>query len=131
MKLRARKSFTAEVATASLNDIMFFLLLFFLIVSTVANPNLIRVLLPSANASQSLSMQPVSLSVTKDRRYFIDKDEIPFAQLESTLVKRCKSFPEPTVVIRFAHDLTIQDLVNVMQIGSRHRIKMVLATTKR
>lgn len=131
MKLRTRKSFTAEVATGSLNDIMFFLLLFFIIVSTVANPNLIRVLLPSANTAQSLSKQPVSLSATKDRRYFIDKDEIPFAQLENALVKRCKSLPEPTVVIRFAHDLTIQDLVNVMQIGSRHRIKMVLATTKR
>jgi biopolymer transport protein ExbD len=48
MKLRRKKSFEAEVATSSLNDIMFFLLLFFLIISTIANPNVIKVLLPKA-----------------------------------------------------------------------------------
>ncbi|MFZ4800138.1 MAG: biopolymer transporter ExbD, partial [Bacteroidia bacterium] len=46
MKLRRKKRFEAEVATSSLNDIMFFLLLFFLIISTIANPNVIKVLLP-------------------------------------------------------------------------------------
>ena len=55
MKLRRKKRFEAEVATSSLNDIMFFLLLFFLIISTIANPNVIKVLLPKADKSQTLN----------------------------------------------------------------------------
>lgn len=130
MKIRTHRPFAAEVATSSLNDIMFFLLLFFLIISTVTNPNVIRVLLPSASSSQSLSKQPVSLTVTKDKRYYIDKTEVQFDGLEAALLKRCEALTEPTVVIRFAYDLTVQDLVSVMQIGSKHKIKMVLATLK-
>ena len=48
MKIQRRKRFAAEVSTASLNDIMFFLLLFFLIISTLANPNVIKIMLPKA-----------------------------------------------------------------------------------
>ena len=73
MKLRRKHKFAAEVATSSLNDIMFFLLLFFLIISTVANPNVIKLLLPSAAASQQLSKKQVTLSVDANKGYFIDK----------------------------------------------------------
>ena len=51
MKIKRKKTFQAEVFTTSLNDIMFFLLLFFLIVSTLANPNVIKILLPRAQSS--------------------------------------------------------------------------------
>ncbi len=53
MKIKRKNSFAAEVATSSLNDIMFFLLLFFLIISTITNPNVIKVLLPRSGAAQA------------------------------------------------------------------------------
>jgi biopolymer transport protein ExbD len=128
MKLRSRRRFEAEVATSSLNDIMFFLLLFFLIVSTVANPNVIKVLLPKSQATKVLNKQQITLTVNEEKHYFINKREVPFDRLETELVKACEGVPDPTVVIRLPHNLTIQDLVDVMQIGANHKIKMVLAT---
>jgi biopolymer transport protein ExbD len=131
MKIRRRNEFRAEVATASLNDIMFFLLLFFLIISTVTNPNVIKVLLPKSKASQTLNKQTLSLTVTENKHYFINQREVAFVNLEQELIKSTAGITEPTVVLRLPKGLTIQDLVDVMQIGARHKIKMVLATGKK
>lgn len=131
MKLRRNKRFHAEVATGSLNDIMFFLMLFFLIVSTVANPNVIKILLPKSQSNQTLSKKTISISVTGDKRYFINKREIPFDMLESEILKENANIVDFTVVLRFPHNLEIQDLVDVMQIGAKNKLKMVLATDKK
>ncbi len=128
MKIKVNKHFQAEVATASLNDIMFFLLLFFLIISTVTNPNVIKVLLPKTQANQKLNKQPITLTVTEDKQYYINKKPIPFNQLEVALREQCKGMQEPTVVLRMASVLTIQELTSILEVGSKNKIKMVIAT---
>ena len=130
MKLKRNRRFGAEVATAALNDIMFFLLLFFLILSTVANPNVIKLMLPRASIAQSLQKQQVQLSITKDKEYYINQKMVPFESLESSLQNACKQIAEPTVIVRADYSLSIQDLVNVLQIGTKLKLKMVLATDK-
>ncbi|HYG21073.1 MAG TPA: biopolymer transporter ExbD [Ohtaekwangia sp.] len=128
MKIKRRSHFQAEVATSSLNDIMFFLLLFFLIISTVTNPNVIKVLLPESKANQALNKQPVILTVTENKQFYINKRPVPLANLENELLKACEGLSEPTVVIHIPYNLEVQDLVDVMQIGAKQKIKMVLAT---
>jgi biopolymer transport protein ExbD len=131
MKIKHKKTFHAEVATSSLNDIMFFLLLFFLIISTVTNPNVIKVMLPQSKATQAVSKQPVTLTVTADKRYFINKREVAYGSLETELLKEFRDIPDPTVVLRLPYSLTVQDMVDVMQVGVKHKIKMVLATERK
>lgn len=131
MKIKRRALFHAEVATSSLNDIMFFLLLFFLIISTVTNPNVIKIMLPQSKASQAVNKQPVTLTVTEDKHYFINKREVPLQALENELLKEFEGVPEPTVILRLPYSLTVQDLVDVMQIGAEHKIRMVLATERK
>jgi biopolymer transport protein ExbD len=131
MKLKRRNEFRAEVATSSLNDIMFFLLLFFLIISTVTNPNVIKVLLPKSKSGQTLNKQNISLTVTEDKHYYINQHEVPFARLEQELLKACIGITEPTIVIHLPRNLSVQDLVDVMQIGAKHKVKMVLATSNK
>ncbi|HRY31831.1 MAG TPA: biopolymer transporter ExbD [Bacteroidales bacterium] len=128
MNLRKRSAFHAEVYTGSLNDIMFFLLLFFLIISTLVNPSVIKLMLPKATTSQAISKQQISLSVTADKRYFVNNQEIGFDMLESELQRITSTVTEPTVVLRFDNALSVQDLVDVLQIGNKVSIKMVLAT---
>jgi biopolymer transport protein ExbD len=130
MKLRRKNKFAAEVATSSLNDIMFFLLLFFLIISTVANPNVIKLLLPNAKSSQQLSKKQVTLSVDAAKQYFIDKKPVSPDNLENELKSIMDGIQEPTVVVRFDKTLTVQDLVDVLQTGAKLNIKMVMATSK-
>lgn len=130
MKLRRRHRFQAEVATASLNDIMFFLLLFFLIISTVANPNVVKVLLPKSDASQSLSKKQISITITADKSYFIDKQKVEPGLLEGTLKELIKDIEEPTAVLRMDQELHVQDLVDIISVGNRLGMRIVLATDK-
>ncbi|HLP72572.1 MAG TPA: biopolymer transporter ExbD [Bacteroidales bacterium] len=130
MNIRRNRHFKPEVSTSSLNDIMFFLLLFFLIVSTLANPNVIKVLLPNSKAAQSINKQQISLTVTEDKRYFINQREIQLSDLEALLKEEIKDIESPTIVLRFAKNLNVQELVDVLEIGVRLNIKMVMATEK-
>ena len=131
MKLKKRLDFKPEVATGSLNDIMFFLLLFFLLVATFANPNVIKLLLPKAQSSQTLSKKQITLSITNDKKYFIDQKYTPFSMLEGELGQIKAKINDVTIVIRASSELTVQDLVDVLEIGSRLQIKMILATQKK
>lgn len=129
MNLRNRRSgYTAEVYTGSLNDIMFFLLLFFLIVSTLANPSIIKLLLPKAAASTTVNKVQITLSVDKDKRYYLNNIEVPLDKLETEIRKAVANVENPTIVLRFDSSLSVQDLVDVLQIGTKIQIKMVLAT---
>jgi biopolymer transport protein ExbD len=130
MIIKRKRHFKPEVSTSSLNDIMFFLLLFFLIVSSLANPNVIKLLLPNSKSAQNLNKQQITISITKDKRYYIDSKQINFTEIESLLKSRISSLKEPTVILRLENSLTVQDLVDVLEIGTRLKVKMVMATNK-
>jgi len=128
MNLRKSKNYTPEVYTGSLNDIMFFLLLFFLIVSTLVNPSVIKLLLPKSSTSQTINKQQISLSVTSDKKYYLNNSEIPPQNLENELMKATSKITDATIILRVDNSLTIQDLVDVLQVGNKIKVKMVLAT---
>lgn len=131
MAIKRVRRFHAEVATSSLSDIMFFLLLFFLIISTLANPNVIKMTLPKAESTEKTNKQLVSLSVTEEKRYYIDKNEVVFEDLEAALLAKLGDQKDQTVVVRIPFDLQVQDLVDVLQIGVKNNLKFVIATNKK
>ena len=128
MNLRRRHKIAPEVATASLNDIMFFLMLFFLITSTLVNPNVIKLLLPKASSKQTLTKQPITISVTKELQYYINNKPVAYEVLEPTLQAAIAGVAEPTAVLRIDKALTIQDLVSLLSLGNKLKVKMILAT---
>lgn len=128
MNLRRKNKFTAEVSTSSLNDIMFFLLLFFLIISTLVNPSVIKLLLPNSRQSQQVNKQQITVSVTKDLQYYVNNVPVSFGDLEKAIAFEVKRLNDATVVLRFDNALSVQDLVDVLQIGDRLKVKMILAT---
>ncbi len=129
MNLRKRhKRASAEVHTSAMNDIMFFLLLFFLIASTVANPNVIKLMLPKSSSGQSISKKTVTVSITKDLKYYVEKKEIPVTALQSTLATYKTIGTELTIVLYTEPTVDIQDVVSVMDVAQKLNIKLVLAT---
>lgn len=127
--VKRNKRFHAEVATSSLSDIMFFLLLFFLIISTLANPNVIKMTLPKSKNNEKTNKQQISLSVTEDKKFYLDKQPVSFDQLESVLMSKLGDAKDQTVVVRIPFNLQVQDLVDVLQIGVKNKLKFVIATS--
>ncbi len=131
MKIERRRTKASEVYTASLNDIMFFLLLFFLIVSTMVNPSVIKLLLPKAsNSEQTVSKQNINLSVTKQLKYYINDEEVPFERVEPKLKSLMARAKETTVILRADNEITLQHVVDIIDIGNKLKIKVILATRK-
>ncbi len=130
MGLRKKAHKEAEVSTEALNDIMFFLLLFFLILSTMVSPNAIKVNLPSSKPTKPVenNKKPIHLDVSNNRNYFVEGKPVDFSTLEATLVAQINGNPEPTVVLQMDKDLSIQDAVDVMIIVDKLKCKMVWAT---
>jgi biopolymer transport protein ExbD len=108
---------------------MFFLLLFFLIISTLANPNVIKVPLPKSDANETTNKQHVTLTVTEDKKYYIYKEEITKDQIETRLVAETKKLKDETVVLRIPKESQVQELVDLLGIGMKNDLKIIIATT--
>ena len=130
IELRKKKEITAEVFTSSMNDIMFFLMLFFIIISTLLNPSMIKVSLPNSKSSQSIQKKEINLSMTKEKKYFVNNMQVPFDALESQLKKELTKSPDVIIMLRCDNSLSIQDLVNVLSIGNKLNTKMIIATAR-
>lgn len=130
MNLRNRRNRpTAEVHTAALNDIMFFLMLFFLLASAVANPQVVKLLLPRSSAGeQSVAKKTVTVSITSDLLYHVDKQVIPLDVLEQTLQSKMNPGEEITIMLYADSTVPIQNVISVMDVANRLKIKLVLAT---
>jgi biopolymer transport protein ExbD len=130
LNFRRKSKVHSGVEVSALNDIMFFLMLFFLIASTLANPNVIKLLLPQAKAGQTVSKQQYSLTVSKDLEYYINNEKTPltFDQLEPRLSLIISNSNDVTVVLKVDRAIQVQNLVDILALGSKLKIKMILAT---
>jgi biopolymer transport protein ExbD len=125
---RHKKS--AEMHNSALNDILFILLLFFLIVSTLANPNVIKLTVPKATTNTK-AKQTVVVSIDQNRDYFVGTRRVPLERLRESLVPALANENlEPTIVINAEKSVPVEDIVNVMEIANKLGAKVVLATKK-
>ena len=129
MALR-KKNRDAEVSTDSLSDIMFFLMLFFLILSTMVSPNAIKVALPKSDVKTTVenNVKPIHVAITKDKKYFVNSKEVSMATLESEISQLSSIQLEPTVIMHLDKELSIQDEIDIMTICYKLKCKTVLAT---
>lgn len=128
MKIARRHKEHAEVSTESLNDIMFFLLLFFLIISTLANPSILKLTTPGKNAPAD-NKAKIVLGLDGNHQYSVNKLPISFTDLENALKIEMKRTQSSSIILAFDNTLSIQDLADVMQIGYGLDAKMVLQAT--
>lgn len=133
MNIRSNKKQEFEVFSNSFGDIMFFLMLFFLIVSTMITPGMIKLALPQADHTQTIDKAPkeVSVSITKDLEYYVNNKRVAFGDIESEILKMKEADSELYVIVRSDNTIAVQSLVDVLQLGNKMHVKMVLAATKK
>jgi biopolymer transport protein ExbD len=129
MNLRKRHSrISAEVHTSAMNDIMFFLMLFFLIASAITNPNVIKLLLPKSSSGQSVSKKTISVTISQDLKYTVNNKPVRIEDMQKTLLEYKQMAAELTIVLSVDRTVSIQNVVQIMDIAQKMNIKLVLAT---
>ena len=133
MNFRNSRKHAFEIFSNSFSDIMFFLMLFFLIASTMITPGTIKLMLPQANQTQSMNKPPkeLAISITKDLKYYINNKQVQFLEIEPALRQQKKENSEVHAIVRCDNAIAVQALVDVLQIGSKVEMKMVLATARK
>ncbi len=126
MNLRGRNKVSAEFSMSSMTDIVFLLLVFFLLTSPAITPDALDLILPKAKGKTS-NVQKASVSITKDGAYYVDKERVSEYSIESELIKVLAGQDEPTIILRAEEGVPIEDAVFVMDIANRNKYKVVLA----
>ena len=127
MRFRSKNKVSANFSMPSMTDIVFLLLIFFMLTSTLVSPNALKLLLPNSKA-RTLEKQTISVSITPEIEYYIEDQKFPFDQLENQLKQRLDNEQEPAIVLHADKTVDIEFAVKVMDIAYRNKYKVVLAT---
>ena len=126
MNLRGRNKITPEFNMSSMTDIVFLLLIFFMIASTLVTTNAIDILLPKASGKTE-NKKSISVSIQKDLTFYIDEKEVEVQNLESELLKLFQEETAPALVLRAEKSVPVDYVVKVMDIANRNKFKIILA----
>lgn len=127
MKLKRRNKASAAFNMASLTDIIFLLLIFFVINHEM--PNALKLILPNASGKTPAS-KSITVSLSKDLTYMVNSQTINYTELKSTLEKEIKksSSEEPSVILKIDKDVSLEKTVEILDIGNQLKVPMILAT---
>jgi biopolymer transport protein ExbD len=126
MNLRGRNKVSPEFNMSSMTDIVFLLLIFFMLTSTMVTTNALDLVLPKAKGKTD-SNKNISVSINKDLEFYIDKEAVPEPELEAKLLSALGSDKEKAIILRAEEGVPIEKAVNVLDIANRNQIKVVLA----
>ncbi|GAA4949232.1 biopolymer transporter ExbD [Algibacter agarivorans] len=126
MNFRGRNKVTPEFNMSSMTDIVFLLLIFFMIASTLVTTNAIDILLPKASGKTE-NKKSVAVSIKKDLTYYIDQKRVGESVLENELLAALSSKENPTIVLRAEKSVPVENVVKVMDIANRNKFKVILA----
>ncbi len=126
MNFRGRNKVTPEFNMSSMTDIVFLLLIFFMIASTLVTTNAIDIVLPKASGKTE-NKKSVAVSIKKDLTYYIDQKRVGESVLENELLAALSSQEKPTIVLRAEKSVPVENVVKIMDIANRNKFKVILA----
>jgi len=128
MKFRKKHREESEVFTDSLNDILFILLMFFLITPTMANPNVVKVNVPKGS-KDTKAKQNIVVSINKDQQFFIGQKQVDPSLIDSFLLEEIRrqklTIDTPTVVINADTAAYYGEVYRIMRIAKRDTANVV------
>ncbi len=126
MNLRGRNKVSADFSMSSMTDIVFLLLIFFMLTSPVITPEALDLILPKAKG-KTTNKHNLSVSINKELEIYINQDKVSENGLEQNLINRLKDVENPTIILRAEEGVPVEKAVKVMDIANRNRFKVVLA----
>jgi len=127
MAIQSRNKVSVTFSMSSMTDIVFLLLVFFIIASTMITPSALNIVLPKSGPANAKN-QPTTIEVTSDGQYALDGDPIALVSLEGAVTAILKFKDNKGILLKADKDVPLEFVVNVMDIANTHKYKLVLAT---
>ena len=130
MGLKKRNKVSAEFSMSSLTDIIFLLLIFFMLTSTLVSPNALNLKLPSST-SKTVAPATISVSIKKSGQFYYETTAVRFSELKSRVRSEVRKASDPkkiTVVINAETGTPIEHVVKIMDMALQMNIGAILAT---
>lgn len=132
MALKKQSKVSADFSMSSMTDIVFLLLIFFMVTSTLIAPNALKLLLPQSS-NQTMANKPITtVSITHELNYAVEGQFVQFRELESVIQNRvglASSYDEPpTISLHVDQSVAMEHVIKVMNIAKKHQYKLILAT---
>ncbi len=130
MSIRSRNKIQAGFSMSGMTDIVFLLLIFFMITSTLIAPNALKLLLPQST-HQAMANPITTVSITRNFEYFVETTPVDISDLERVLRDRLAGETEPTISLHVDRSVPMEQVVSVMNIAKDNRYRLILATSAR
>ncbi len=133
MNLRRHRRKESAVEASALSDILFFLLLFFLIMSTLASANAIKLTLPKAATGQTIPKQKINLYVREANgvlEYYIEKQQVPLESLQNELSTAAGKLENPSVALRADQSIMYGEVIKVIDVCNKARLPVTSIVDK-
>ncbi|MCC8018537.1 MAG: biopolymer transporter ExbD [Rikenellaceae bacterium] len=128
MAIKRGSKVDPSFSSSSMSDMVFLLLVFLLVATTLINPNAIKLTLPKS--SNQITEKPyTTVSITADLRYYVETDPVSFSDLEGVLQSKLGTMEEPTISLHCDKTVPIDEVVKVMNIAKDNRYRLILATS--
>ncbi len=126
MNIRGRNKINPNFNMSSMTDIVFLLLIFFMLTSTLVTVNALDIILPKAQGKTE-NKKSTAVSITRKLDYYVDRKKVGEGEIERYLLNTLKDSQDPTIVLRAEEGVPIEKAVKVLDIAHRNKIKVVLA----
>jgi biopolymer transport protein ExbD len=126
MNIRGRNKISPEFSMSSMTDIVFLLLIFFMLTSTLVTVNALDIILPKAQGKTE-NNKSTAVSITKNLDFYVDKKKVKESEIEQYLLDNLKNQEIQTIVLRAEEGVPIEKAVKVLDIANRNKIKVILA----
>lgn len=128
MAIKSRNKISVQFNMAGMSDIVFLLLIFFMITSTLIHPTALKLLLPQGS-SQTSAKPLTTVSITRDIQFYVEDQRVAFEDLEAALRQKIGQSEEMYVSLHADKTVPIEHVVKVMNIAKNNQYKLILATS--
>jgi biopolymer transport protein ExbD len=130
MAISQRNKISINFSSAGMTDVVFNLLIFFMLTSTLVHPNALKLLLPKGSEQTSAKPQ-TTVSVTADLKYYVEQQPVEFEELESVLMLKLGNEPDTYISLHADKSVPFENVVSVLNIAQKNNYKLIIATSPR
>jgi len=127
MDLKRRNKVSAEFSMSSMTDIVFLLLIFFMIASTLVTTSALDLILPNSKA-QTVKRKDVTVNISPDLKFSVGTEVVTESQLENEVLRQVEGVKDAVVILRADKSVPYEKIVMVMDLAYRNKLKMIAAT---